>query len=41
MTSAVIAATGPDNSLMHYRQPIGAPPPRNPERVAGPADTCH
>jgi hypothetical protein len=39
MTSAVIAATGPDNSLMYYRQPIGAPPPWNPEQVAGPADT--
>jgi hypothetical protein len=39
MTSAVIAATGPDNSVWFYWQTIGAPPPWNAEQVAGPGTT--
>jgi hypothetical protein len=40
MTSAAIAATGADFvNLNFYWQTIGAPPPWNPEQVAGPGTT--
>ncbi|MGA9679791.1 MAG: hypothetical protein WBR28_32460 [Mycobacterium sp.] len=38
MTSSVIAAQGPDSSLMFYWQTIGTAP-WNPQQVAGPGTT--